>query len=251
MIVYFSGTGNSRWCAELLAKELQDTCIDSFHFIKDGIAAELISDKPWVFVCPTYSWRIPRVFEQFLRAANFDGEKDAYFVMTCGSEVGNAGAYNAALCTDLSLAYRGTWQQPMPENYIAMFDLPKDEAIRSMVSAARPAMASAAGHISRGEDFPDLKVTAIDKRKSDIVNKGFYKYYVSAKKFRTTDDCVACGKCAELCPLNNISLTDGRPVWSNTCTHCMACISFCPAEAIEYGKISLGKKRYHGPQEWE
>ena len=29
------------------------------------------------------------------------------------------------------------------------------------------------------------------------------------------------------------------------CTHCMACICYCPAEAIEYGKKSLGKPRYH------
>ena len=29
------------------------------------------------------------------------------------------------------------------------------------------------------------------------------------------------------------------------CTHCMACICYCPKEAIEYGKKSKGKPRYH------
>ena len=29
------------------------------------------------------------------------------------------------------------------------------------------------------------------------------------------------------------------------CTHCMACICYCPTSAIEYGKKSLGKPRYH------
>ena len=28
-------------------------------------------------------------------------------------------------------------------------------------------------------------------------------------------------------------------------THCMACICYCPKEAIEYGKKSKGKPRYH------
>ena len=46
MVVYFSGTGNSRYCAEFLARHLEDECIDAFHFIRDGIAAELINWLP-------------------------------------------------------------------------------------------------------------------------------------------------------------------------------------------------------------
>lgn len=41
------------------------------------------------------------------------------------------------------------------------------------------------------------------------------------------------------------SLQNGKPVWGQDCTHCMACICCCPAEAIESGKMSLGKPRYH------
>ena len=57
--------------------------------------------------------------------------------------------------------------------------------------------------------------------------------------------CVGCGKCAQLCPLNNIHLENGKPMWGDTCTHCMACISACPTQAIEYKKISVGKPRYY------
>ena len=46
------------------------------------------------------------------------------------------------------------------------------------------------------------------------------------------------------CPTNNIVIQNGKPVWGNNCTHCMACICRCPAEAIEYGKKSVGKPRY-------
>ena len=58
-------------------------------------------------------------------------------------------------------------------------------------------------------------------------------------------DCIGCGKCVELCPLNNIHLENGKPLWGKNCTHCMACICYCPKEAIEYGKKSRGKPRYH------
>ena len=48
-----------------------------------------------------------------------------------------------------------------------------------------------------------------------------------------------------VCPLNNIRLENGKPVWGKNCTHCMACICYCPKEAIEYGQKSKGKPRYH------
>lgn len=38
---------------------------------------------------------------------------------------------------------------------------------------------------------------------------------------------------------------EGGPVWGKRCTHCMACICGCPAEAIEYGKRTVGKRRYY------
>ena len=57
--------------------------------------------------------------------------------------------------------------------------------------------------------------------------------------------CIGCGKCAKLCPLNNIMLKDGKPVWGDECTHCMACIGNCPTEAIEYGSITQKKEKYN------
>ncbi len=45
--------------------------------------------------------------------------------------------------------------------------------------------------------------------------------------------------------MNNIRMENGKPVWGQACTHCMACICYCPTEAIEYGKKSVGKPRYH------
>ena len=45
--------------------------------------------------------------------------------------------------------------------------------------------------------------------------------------------------------MNNVALKDGKPVWGKVCTHCMACICYCPVSAIEYGKKSVGQPRYH------
>lgn len=247
MVVYFTGTGNSRYCAQMLAAKLEDELVDAAGFIKHGIAAELISGKPWVFVAPIYAWQMARVFADFIRSGNFDGSKDAYFVLTCGGEIGNAGKSIESLCREKGFRCKGVLQVQMPENYVAMFSVPDEETCARMLAAACPILERAVEHIRKGEPFPPVKVGAVDKLKSGPVNKGFYAAFVKAEKFHATDACVGCGKCVESCVLNNITLKSGKPAWGKTCTHCMACICGCPKTAIEYGKASAGKRRYQCP----
>ena len=103
--------------------------------------------------------------------------------------------------------------------------------------------------IRQGKDFPAPKVGLLDKLKSGPISEGFYKFYVKADAFFATDVCIGCGACVEACPLNNIRLNNGKPIWDKHCTHCMACICGCPTEAIEYGKRSRGKPRYQCPKD--
>ena len=96
-----------------------------FATSETALRREFSSQKPWVFVCPTYCWQIPRAFAGFLRAARLSGSRDAYFVMTCGGEVGNARAANRALCAgDRAWSASGTFSVVMPDNYIVLFPAP-------------------------------------------------------------------------------------------------------------------------------
>ena len=135
----------------------------------------------------------------------------------------------------------------MPENYIALFDAPGQEEAQKIIVAARPTLESGATCIREGRDFPALKAGPMDKLKSGPVNAAFYRFIIKAKPFTVSDACVSCGKCADVCPLDNIRLQAGKPVWGARCTHCMACICGCPTAAIEYGKASRGKPRYQCP----
>ena len=247
MIVCFSGTGNSRWCAEMLADLLEDDLLDSFQYMRNGIAADLISGKPWVFVSPTYAWRIPRIFREFIRSGSFAGSEEAYFVMTCGDSVGNAAKTNQALCEEMGLRYRGTLEVVMPENYIALFDVPPAAECLNLVRNARPVLERAVREIRAEREFTTDTITPVDRLKSGPVNPLFYRFIVKDKKFRVGESCISCGKCARSCPTGNIELRDGKPVWQGNCTHCMACICGCPVSAIEYGRASVGKIRYQGP----
>ena len=247
MVVYFTGTGNSRYCAQMIGKRLDEKVIDAYPFMKNGIAAELISETPWVFCAPTYCWRLPHIFEDFLRSARFEGSKEAYFIMTCGGDIGNAEKEVKKLCSEIGLDLKGVLQVVMPENYVAMFDVPDKKQCVPILRRARRTLVPAIEQIRNRESLASRKVSIADKIKTGPVNPIFYGLFVKAKKFYAADACISCGKCVEGCVLNNISLKDGKPVWGTSCTHCMACICACPTEAIEYGKASIGKPRYQCP----
>ncbi|WP_418668074.1 EFR1 family ferrodoxin [Allofournierella sp.] len=248
MILYFSGTGNSEYAAKRIGRELGDEAIDLFEKIKTGDCREMHSERPWVVVAPTYAWRIPRIVHKWLEAVKLTGNRDMYFVMTCGGDIGNAGSHLKPLCAGKGMNYRGCTGIRMPENYIALFKTPGEEEAAQIIGQAEGLIDRAAEMIGKGERLPEPELSLGDKLNSGIVNAVFYPLFVHAKKFYATGACISCGKCAAVCPLDNVRLKDGRPVWGDRCTHCMACICRCPAQAIEYGKHSQGLPRYTCPK---
>ncbi len=249
MILYFSGTGNSEYTARRIGKEIDDEVINLFDKIRNKGYSDMKSERPWVIVVPAYAWRIPRIVSDWLEKTNFSGNREIYFVMTCGGSIGNAGKYLETLCAKKNMNYRGCAEIVMPENYIALFSTPaKDKALQIM-NQSENIIDRTALHIKNGDKLPKREISFGDKVNSGIINGLFYPVFVHAKKFYATESCISCGKCVTVCPLKNISIKNGKPKWGDNCTHCMACICKCPKEAIEYGKHSKGLPRYICPKQ--
>ena len=244
MILFFSGTGNSAYAAQYMNQVLGDEIADLFDKIRTADYTEMKSDSPWVIVSPTYCWQLPRILEEWILRTDFRGNQDMYFILTCGSGTGNAGKYLRRLCEGKGLNYRGYAGVLMPENYIAMFTAPEKEKAGQIIEKAEHRLLETAEAIRSGELLTQKNAGLVGRLCSGPVNKIYYPLIVKDKKFYTEDSCDGCGLCVKKCPMGNISLNDGRPVWSGKCTHCMACIAHCPHEAIEYGRASRGKERY-------
>ncbi len=245
MIIYFTGTGNSRHAAQKLAEAVkEESVIDMGKMIKDGERGKFFSETPYIFVLPTYGWRIPKIAEDFIRNSIFEGDERAYFILTCGDSCGNAGTYAEKLCDFKNLKFMGCAGIKMPENYIAMFSVPDEKTSETLIRRGDEKVLMLAKSILDGKCLPTKKSFA-GAVESAVVNPVFYALIVKAKGFRSTRACVGCGLCAEVCVMNNISISGGKPVWNDRCTHCMACICRCPEEAIEYKRRSEGKRRYY------
>ena len=248
MILYFSGTGNSRYAASIIARETGDELVCMNDLMRERIGDpynarySFSSEAPFVFVCPTYCYRVPRVVEQFLRRSRFEGSRQAYFYLTCGDSTGAAAQEAERLCQELELTFMGLGSVKMPENYIAMFEAPSYDDALGILRAATSQIESAGRMIRFGKPLTDTNTgSAFITR----LNGAFYKLFVSDKKYKVKDTCIGCGQCQRVCPLANIQMVDGRPHWNGNCTQCMACIGICPQDAIEYGRGTHGKRRYY------
>ena len=125
MVLYFTGTGNSRYLARRIAEGLDMPLYDLNTCIKAGDTAPVQTGQDVVLVTPTYAWRIPRVVPQWLGKTALTGAERIWFVMDCGSEIGNAAKYNRQLAAQKHLRYMGAghaghqgqvWQECHPES---------------------------------------------------------------------------------------------------------------------------------------
>ena len=248
MVLYFTGTGNSRFAASIISEICEDELVSINSIMRQRIEDPYIaqysfsSDKPFVIVCPTHCWRVPRAVEQFIEESRFIGSSKIYFFLTCGSNTGAAEESAKELSSKIGMEFMGLSSAIMPENYLAMFKTPSYDEAQGIIRAAVSKIESCARQISIEKNIRDSNKGNVYLSK---INPLFYRFFVKDKAFSTSEDCNQCGLCEKICPAVNISISEsGIPKWKGNCIHCMACINSCPKQAIEYGRRSKGKRRY-------
>ena len=248
MIFYFSGTGNSRGIAEMIAEKLQDTTVDIVGKNPDTFRLE--KEAYIGFVFPVYAWAAPEVMLDFVkklaekmkREGTFE-EKGYSFAIATYSNVAGKAIEQFSNIFSLQSGFGIT----MPDNYpITERILDTPESTLEKLSAAKIRLEKIIQCIQRQEKVVEVK------EGEDAVDNTYVKAHIFNEKMRktapyhVTEKCIGCGICEKICPANAIRMEAGKPVWyKKDCYFCMACLNRCPKEAIEYGKYSSGRPRYY------
>ena len=246
MVLFFSATGNTEFIARQLALKLGDECLNLLDRVKRGDHSPLHSEKPYIICAPVYVCEIPRFLAAYLKEQTFTGSREVYFIFTSGGYAGISGQLAKAMFRKKKMRYLGHAEFKMPRNYVANDHYPMlpPEQVKERIHNSCRKLEQVAADIRAGRRLKARHVWLFETIITVPINPVWSKLKYQTKDFYATGGCVGCGKCERLCPLNNISIKDRKPVWGNECTHCMACIANCPTEAIEYGTISQTKEKY-------
>jgi ferredoxin len=248
MVIYFTGTGNSRYIAKNIARILDDEIVCLNDLMKANKKGDFRSEKAYVIVTPDYMSRMPIPVEKYLYECRFQAGKDVYFVLNGGTAAGKADKYTERLAAAHGLNYKGTEAIKMPANYVAMYDVTPRKEAEAEAEKALPFIERAAIDIKAGKTI-SIREDMRGHKSFSAIAPLFNAATVSAKKFTVNDDCIGCGTCERLCPMNNIRITERKPVWGKNCMNCMACISACPKKAINYGTKTVNRQRYYLPDQ--
>lgn len=239
MIYYFSGTGNSKWVAKQIANELSDTVLSISEMNKRGEIPNEVKEGEIVgIVFPSHMSLAPKPVTEFVKKIKADKNAFVFAVCTCGDESGYA-----LKILKKHINIDSGYSVIMPNNHITMFDSESDEVIKNKIKNAKIKILSICENVKNRKKEIQYDKGFVSMLKSYVIAP-IVSSQLNDKKFYVEDSCIRCKLCQKMCPVKNIEIIDGSPIWKNNCIHCMACIHHCPKNAIQYGKSTKNRKRF-------
>jgi len=248
-IYYFTGTGNSLKVAKDLSENLEDC--ELMPVPRIWRKERLVSTSEKVgFIFPLYYYGLPKIIHEFANKIDLDKSRYFFAVITrAGDENGAPLIQLEKILRKKSKTLDAGFFIKMPDNYILLEDVISEEEQKGLFEKAKEEIENIAQIIRENKKFLDIGVINEKENQWESRNNKFCKNVnMSDKSFFVDDRCTACGTCEEICPVNNIKLVEGKPEWQHECQQCLACINFCPENSIQYGKKTIGRKRYHHPE---
>lgn len=241
--VYFSGTGNTKHCLDYLLELLDDNA--TAYSIEDkNVTSALQSNDEIVFAYPVYYSYLPKIVNDFIvrNSALWEGKK-IFIIATMGLFSGDGAGCSARLFKKYGAKVLDGLHIKMPDciGDVKLLKKSLDEN-RKIVIEANEKIENTAKLMLQGK-YPKNGLS-FGSRLAGLFGQRLYfrkktkRYYSGIKA--DSAKCVACGLCASICPMKNISVSDNAVRFNDKCTMCYRCFSNCPKQAITI----IGKKVY-------
>ena len=240
---YFSGTGNCLKVAKTISENISNAKIIPMG---SSNIYEFEGDYESIgFIYPVYYAGIPAKAADYISKLVLPDDKNIYYytVNTCGSIVGNGFVQLKELLEQKGVHLDYSAKLKMFSNYVVMYNM--KENVKEITEKS-------------AKDLIPIIENIKNKYKNKTGNKNllmewWYHKEIEAvrtkdRNFNISDDCISCGICAKVCPVNNIKLESKKPEFLNYCEQCTACIQYCPVKAINYKNRTQKRRRYTHPE---
>ena len=242
LVLYFSGTGNTKHIAKMVENELKSRRNQVMLFSIEDINPDALPDHDHlIFGFPVYAYKIPAKPAHFIRSIKGAKGRSATVFCTNAMSAGFSMKKASYLLKKAGyMAGKGTSIR-MPGSDFMPFLGKRSLYVRKAISrdyTSIPKVADIAQKIGTNERF------SLKYRENGALYRWIEKYI--SKKLNADDKCVKCGLCEKICPTRSIKV-DGKVTFSDSCMICFRCVHQCPVEAIQVGRHTAGKFRWKGP----
>lgn len=243
-IYYFTGTGNSLQISEDLSCKLGRSSISKIVEYN----GEYIDCDTLGIVFPVYNWGLPLIVCDFLKKIKTDKKTYIYAVANFGGLPGKALDQCEEILSNNGFKLSAGFLINMPGNYIMGYGAKSEETQKKLFAKESVKVNYICTCINnRLEKKIEKSKLVIDRLFTNYFYKHINEFYEEDKNYTVDDNCIGCGLCAQRCPVNNITIVDGKPVWNHHCQLCAACIQSCPKMAIDYKGKTKNRKHYLNP----
>jgi ferredoxin len=245
VLFYFTGTGNSLAAARKIAVGLGEC--DVVSILADKAEERAAGAMRVGIVFPVYIWGVPPIVARFMEKLRPPSQAYVFAVSVAGG--GGCGTVRQArrILRSAGGELHAGFEILLPNNYVPL-GIPNEKKQQRMCAKASAKIDSIVASVQRGDRLYHPGWPFLNWVFSGILYKISIPHLAEIdKSFFASDGCNGCSMCAKVCPSANIEMANGRPKWLHRCEQCWACFHWCPQNAVQYGRNSAGKTRYHHP----
>jgi len=246
-VYFYTGTGNSLWTARELAKRIAPSELISLNHRYRKQLPPCHADL-FGLVFPVHIWGVPPPVLEFLHFIKTNPKSYVFAVAVNAGQVAATLIQLQKLLKTKNIHLSCGFSIDLPSNYIPWGGAISPQKQQKKIAAALEKIERMARIVRNREERAVEKGPLWHNILFSLIYKKSLPYVGGMdKSFFTDEKCSSCGICSKICPARNILMTEVRPVWQHRCEQCFACIQWCPEEAIQYGRGTRNKKRYHHP----
>lgn len=239
--IYFSGTGNTKYCIEKFLS-VYDNTAEILALENIGVSTVIAQHQDIILAYPVYYSNLPKIVWDFITEdSGIWKGKRIFIIATMGLFSGDGTGLSARLLKKYGAQILGGLHVKMPDCICDNKALKRTYLQnKQIIERANKKLVLTAQKLKEGNSMKEglgslYHLTGLFGQRLYFPNKT--RHYSDKLKI-DTNACIGCGKCVTVCPMNNLMLCHNKATASNRCTMCYRCINQCTQKAITL----LGKK---------